>query len=61
MSKKKTNGKGFKRYYEEGRVSKLKGLLAEENPYEDENVEAALAWEMGWSSIPEINEEASGC
>jgi hypothetical protein len=50
MSKKKNgNGKSYKKFYEEGRLSHMKGLLMEENPY-DEGLEAD-AWDMGWLSI----------
>lgn len=51
MSKKRNgNGlKSYKKYYEEGRLSKMKGLMMDENPYE-ESV-AADAWDLGWLSI----------
>jgi hypothetical protein len=59
---KKRNGKSFKRYFEEGRLSKMKGLLLEENPYE-EDVVAAAAWEQGWGSVEDIRdiENIQGC
>ena len=58
MSKKK-NGKSYKKYFMEGKLAKLKGLLLEDNPYDyDESV----AWEDGWNSVPDIpDEEYSGC
>jgi endo-alpha-1,4-polygalactosaminidase (GH114 family) len=60
MAKKKNGKKSFKKYFEEGRLSKMKGLLLEENPYEEEDLIAAEAWEQGWSSIEEI-EDVEGC
>jgi len=62
MAKKK-NGKSFKRYFEEGRLSKMKGLLLSDNPYEDEDLTAAEAWDQGWSSVDDdtIDDLGEGC
>ena len=59
MSKKKNgNGKTYKKYFEEGRLSNVKGLLMEENPY-DTGIEAD-AWDLGWLSM-DSEDEKGGC
>ncbi len=51
------NNRWFKRYFQEGRLCKMKGLLLEENPYNEcRDLEAAAAWEKGWRSVEEEGE-----
>jgi hypothetical protein len=61
MSKRRKRGNGIKKFFEEGKLSKMKGLMLEDNPYEVEDIEAAYAWERGWNSVEDIQEDIQGC
>jgi len=40
--------KHMKRYFEEGLIDRIKGILVDDNPYDDEKADY---WEKGWNSF----------
>jgi hypothetical protein len=42
------DNKWIKKFFQEGKISKMKGLLLVDNPYEGDK---GTAWEAGWYSI----------
>lgn len=52
--------KWMRKIYEEGKLSNMKGLLLEDNPYEEGTV-MHVSWEAGWTSIKSDESANEGC
>jgi len=60
MQSENNSFKLMKKYYEEGKLSNMKGLLLEDNPY-DPGTLMSVSWDSGWNSIKDNETANEGC